>query len=471
MTHVILQVLGNSDINVYINGCQQSSLEAIGDQQNCQQIQESIQDLQTDIAHRSCIFKMPMLALTRTRFNNPDVKFVVILTHQPDQTAAEILKSDGIWWKDILKDFFKREGIEGYLLEFIADNVADWENIADKIRPFLNQYFDFDFGNKFIEFDPKEEGSEVMTVERLTIQHSSGTPALVGALYLWGIEKKVAGLDHIDFLYISSEDKTCPDVHQGQHWKWRLKDSQIRELLEIQDFSGALQLLDESHDRYEDLKEHLEYLDKALSFNLINSGIKGDRQKIIERIGIALWSEEAFRKRDQWMHWYLRMAGAFELAILLLVEKQGNGTYEWKGTKLIFDRDKQYGQVAVAGIRRILSELLTHGKLETTIHTRVKTFTAIAVQFPEWQDFSNFYLKSKRWSGNIEFSFNTIRNKLYHTLQGDDIDRELDANPQLADTAVQWLNQLVQWVGIEPEIEACKKKYTDRVNEVKGWLQ
>ncbi len=44
----------------------------------------------------------------------------------------------------------------------------------------------------------------------------------------------------------------------------------------------------------------------------------------------AVWSEKAFRERGQWMQWYLRIAGAFELAIACLVEYQGGNNYRWE---------------------------------------------------------------------------------------------------------------------------------------------
>ncbi|MDJ1177056.1 hypothetical protein [Roseofilum capinflatum] len=465
MTHLILQVLGNSDIQIG----NKTGVEAIGDQRTPEQIQAKIQRLQR-LQNQS--FNMPLLALTRTKFNNDDnndVRFAFILTQQPTTSSPEILKSDGIWWKNILENFFNRENVNGHLLEFQVDNAADWEKMADKIRPFLNCYFTFDFGKQSLHFNPTQNGNDVITVDRLTIQHSSGTPALVGALYLWGIEKKVAGIDNIDFLYISSEDKICPEVHQGHYWQWRLKDSQIRELLEIQDFSGARQLLDKNHTNYKELAEGLEDLDKALSFNLMGQFVD-PRKAVIERIGIALWSEKAFEHRHHWMHWYLRMAGAFELAILLLVEKQGcgSGKYRWQDRKLKFIQGGDTVDVARADISNLVKELLSKGKFKKKIHTIEFYFDGVdKMTESEWPEFRKFYVNC--WVAGLGFI--AVRNQLYHSLLGDEIDWELDANPQLADTAVQWLNQLVQWVGIEAEIEACKDKYTGRVNQVKEWLQ
>ena len=96
----------------------------------------------------------------------------------------------------------------------------------------------------------------------------------------------------------------------------------------MQDFSGAAQSLKEAPEEYgylKDIKQELEFLDKAVSFNITdiaeeivkkiyeeqNKQALDAKDSIIERVSIALWSERAFRQRSHWMHWYLRMAGAF----------------------------------------------------------------------------------------------------------------------------------------------------------------
>ena len=61
--------------------------------------------------------------------------------------------------------------------------------------------------NKIIQFQEdslifQPDSSNSVKVDKIIIQHSSGTPALSSSLYLWGIEQKLAHRA-IEFVYIS----------------------------------------------------------------------------------------------------------------------------------------------------------------------------------------------------------------------------------------------------------------------------
>ena len=245
----------------------------------------------------------------------------------PPDVWNKTIASDGFWWKEVLTAWCEQQEIQLFPIHLNIDpnmehGVADWEGMATLFKKQLANLIQFEEDS--IQFHPEQ--GQPTPIDEIIIQHSTGTPATSSALYLWGIEQKLAGKD-VDFIYISRQNT---NFHSGEQWQWRFKVPQIQQLFDIQDFSGALQLLSDYPDG--DFKENIKNLDRAISFNLtdlpdIDNTPKG---QVIERIAIALWSERAFRERGQWMHWYLRVAGAFELAIKCLVQVQAPEVYSWK---------------------------------------------------------------------------------------------------------------------------------------------
>jgi hypothetical protein len=350
--------------------------------------------------------------------------------------------------------------------------------MARSLQPLLDGAVDIRNVNN-IYFRPSPE--KQVQVGELLVQHSSGTPALSGALYLWGIEKKLDGTP-VEFLYLSEQEELDSKPHFGGHWRWRLKVPQIRQLLDIQDFSGAIALLKEHpNDR---LKQLLTQLDKAVSFNLGNrfDKQKQPRDRAIERIAIALWSETAFRRRGQWLHWYLRIAGAFELALLLLVERQSNSQYVWTQENGLYWQSQNFS-VSRVNISQLVGILLSRGQLNWERDRTQIRLTVDAIGDRQWRDFCQFYLKN--WDLSSEqtetVGFTQLRNYLYHGLEGDDIDRFLDeranklsngANDQQhpARIAVDWLNYIVELTDLGDEIDRRTRIYNRNIREVKDNL-
>ncbi len=493
MTKLIVQVLGNSDIQVdgedglkklerlyFLNDFQE---QALLNEKNF------IQDLDR--------VSFPLVQKLYSNLSaDADILFAFILTDQirwiqnwndTPEGWSSVITLDGIWWEKILLAWCQSQNIICYPIRLdvdpgIRNGAADWEGMAESVDPLLGKYIVFE--NNSIYFKP-EEGDRIL-LEKIIVQHNSGTPALSGALYLWGIEQKLAG-NNIDFVYISEQEIDCY-THPGKHWQWRLKVPQIRELLEIQDFSGAFKLLDLCHPRYQDLAESFSFLDRSVSLNLEGRNIEG-RDSIIERISIALWSEKAFRDRSQWMHWYLRIAGALELALLLVVEKQGNGNYQWHGQELIFNNDTKDGKIGRCSINSIVTNLLTDGLFDFTNHSgKITNFQATPITpivSPEWDKFKNcFYINNWKLGNNPQekLGFITLRNKLYHSLMGDSIDRLLDIktrelNNRVDDPAhpsqiaVNWLEYVVQLADLSNEVKNRSDQYRDRILQILTILQ
>lgn len=346
--------------------------------------------------------------------------------------------------------------------------------MAQTIERFFASLIDFQEHGIF--FQPPQHG-ESMPVEKITVQHSSGTPALNGALYLWGIERKLTGKP-IDFVYIS-EQKEC-EPHSGTHWQWHLKVPQIRELLKIQDFSGALQILQSHPHSIEEIATKLQELDRAVSLNLTGRENLAGREGIIERVAIAVWSETAFRDRRQWMHWYLRVAGAFELAILLLVEHQGNGDYEWEGINLIYKAGNSES-VGPLGIAKIVFSLLSKGKVKLRKQKdddpdRFMKVTKIE-KTQKWSDFKGFYGTNWEIKENINVGgFTNLRNELYHSLLGDSIDSLLEERTEQlgsvthpehpAQIAVDYLHYIIHLAGLTDEVQKRANNYREIVQKI-----
>lgn len=529
MTYLILQVLGNSDIK---DDKDNYGGAILGDVQDLKQIKFQIERVVYPKFLQKKHISFPLIEKVynqQKKENNlsGEVIFGIILTDQVRWMQSKesqgihdrdgwrnFVKADGIWWRDFLLEWSSPENknIKCYPLTFeipvdAKDGVADWERMAKQIQKWVQDYIKFE--NGLIKFCPTATETEEVQIEKLIIQHSSGTPALSSGLYLWGIERKIAGIKNIEFAYISKQEQDFLSVHQGTHWKWRLKDSQIRELLKIQDFSGALQLLDRDHLFYKNLKDSLEFLDKAVSLNLsdrynefdesrrINSG----KDAIIERVSIALWSEKAFRDRSQWLHWNFRVAGALELAIMLLVEKQSDYIYKWEKVEtwetceLMFNHSFRKIKISRISISELVQKLLTTGELDIedietqskkkdekiliTLKTKLKVKKILD---SDWEIFVNqFYTNNWEIGEGKTFGFIALRNKLYHSLMGDLIDRLLDAKTEElnrvdhdkhpSQVAVKWLNYIVDQAGVLEQVNKRVQYYNQEIQKINGWLE
>ncbi len=510
MTRLILQVLGKSDI---IKG--RNDPEIFDDIETLEELQEESEIIAQNFKNNESILDLPLLTKVYydDRFSSDPPLLGLILTNQSkwlkarklpsaeeENTIATQIQYDGYLREEIVKHWCDSQNIDFYPLHYkiepgTPNGVANWEKMAEKMQKFLSDVFDIE--NNSIQFYPnsKKNGNPIK-IDELIIQHSSGTPALSSALYLWGIEKKIAGIEKIEFLYISSEETEYPIPHSGTHWQWRLKEPQIRELLEIQDFSGALRLLDKSHPQHDAIQEALTFLDCAVSLNLNNrddlkkenlnarNDLKEDRDdiedynRIIERVSIALWSEKAFRERGQWMHWHLRVAGAFELAIWLLVEHQSNHQYRWEGNQLIDPSQQNKND-------RLISKKISIGDAVSKLLTKGDNYDRVQVPKitdADWDKFKRFYLDNG-WKlyKKEKIGFLDCRNKLYHKLVGDSIDRCLDKNTQTREggvihpghpsqVAIKHLEYLLHLSKSSGRVQERIKYYTDKVDCLKSLL-
>jgi hypothetical protein len=292
---LILQILGNSDVKYQgdegIKSLKGNSLDEV--RYYAEEIEKEVQqDLQ--------IIDFPLIKQIKDFYKNDnELYFCPVLTDQINWISRQnkygndwnkIIASDGIWWHNSLEMWCQHQDLRysPLVLEVPSDipnGVADWEKMAHLINTNLSEKIKLEQGK--INFDGVE-------IDKVIIQHSSGTPALSSALYLWGIEQKLANYP-LEFIYLSRQDST-PNQHDGKHWQWRLKVPQIEQLLSIQDFSGVRALV-ESPDISDKLKKKINKLDRAVSFNIEAMGLSGltSEEKVKERIGIALWSEKAFR--------------------------------------------------------------------------------------------------------------------------------------------------------------------------------
>lgn len=491
MIHLILQVLGNSDI--LVDG--QEGYQQLKGCYNLEDIEQKAEWNDEVFLNQLDRVNFPLIQKFLNSHQNshpPDTEilFGIILTdqvrwmQQRGDTGEEwdkVVTSDGIWWQNILSKWCLQQNINYYpiLLDVkpeIPYGVADWEGMAATVDTLFDDFLVVQENS--IYFQPQE--SEKIQVDKILIQHSSGTPALSSALYLWGIEQKLAGVN-IEFVYISEQEVDCPP-HSGEHWQWRLKVPQILQLLEIQDFSGALKLLDKHHPKYQQLADSLLFLDKSVSLNLEGRNLEG-KDSIIERVSIALWSEKAFRDRSQWMHWYLRIAGALELALFVLVEQQSQGNYQWKKHKLICVDGTKKVEVNRCPISSIVNQLLTAGEFDYLPFANSSDPPTKLLVSPitdsQWSDFKKFYLDNWELEENPQqaLGFTSARNQLYHNLIGDRIDHLLDDQTRKlhnqvdhpehpSQIAVNWLNYIIQLAGLSAQVEAKSKVYRDRVSEI-----
>ncbi len=484
-TCLILQVLGNSDVI-----CDNKQGAEVLQGHTVEDVQEQAEWNDEDFANGKSNVDFPLITKIIKHYQQDYQTYLgVILTNQSewikhqdiaDAQWKEIISSDGHWWENILTEWCRRNKINFYALplsidETIPKGVADWEGIASLLENYLNQTIVRD-KNSF-----KLKNQEI-TIDKIIIQYSSGTPALSSALYLWGIEKKLANMP-IEFAYLSRSNSRV-DSHEGKHWQWRLKVPQIEQLLDIQDLAGVLTLLEDHPNK--SLKKIVRKLDWAVSFNLkqLQLGLN-PKQSIIERIAIALWSEEAFRKRGQWMHWYLRVAGAFELAILSLVEYQGQGNYEWQreGDKVLLkeltsNEELQYK----AGV---LTKLLSGGQYQTSFLRQGQnisvSYACPPVNDSQWNQFKQFYIGNGwKLKEGVYQSFADLRNNLYHALQGDMIDEILDLKTQNLNSvthpshpsqvAIEKLNYLLELANLSQDVKNAISKYEIWIQQVKEGL-
>ncbi|MCT7992437.1 hypothetical protein [Laspinema olomoucense] len=532
MKDLLLQVLGESDTQ--IDGDPGSDIL-----KNCNTKKE-IEDL---VELYKDAVKFPILEQFYKDYKNSEPPILgIILTDQSEwikqsrgntgDAWKQIGSTDGIWWQDSITAWCHEKNIECYPLPFKIQpgkhkGVADWEEMAQTLgNNFLSNHITFK--DRDILFKPSEEATPIK-IRQIIIQHSSGTPALSSALYLWGIEQKIAGIENIKFVYIAKDDKNPPLLHTGEHWQWKFKNAQVQELLKISDFNGALAILDSNHKNYQQLKEGLEFLDRSVSFNLtqhdqfakskpdgvepkkviVDSKKGGEEEKfivdpktaIVERVAIAVWSEKAFRHRGHWMHWIIRVAGAFELTLLWLLYSQSNEQYYWvektieDKQKLMYNFDYTVDEVHKLEISRIpisdiVSQLLMNGELKYKYKRPSKkkqdqekeeleiNLQVNAVQDrEEWENFSkNFY--TNNWEldeNNKDLGFLAVRNQLYHLLMGDKVDKSLDKyniddEKHPAQVALNHLAYVIKLAGLEQEVKNKVNTYQEKVKKIEGWL-
>jgi len=506
MTKLILQILGETDISVDSqHGKEMLKEPTLDDVQEVAKINEN--ELTEDLER----IDFPLIREIHEQQDNEDAYFGIILTDQRPWLQAlenelspdawmEYIASDGIWWKNILNAWCEEKGINWFPIDLPIhheegeDNgVADWEKMARLVKETLHSLIDF--RKKAIRVSPPEGDRDAIDIDQLIIQHSSGTPALSGALYLWGIEQKL-DKQNVEFAYLARENAT--PFHSGNQWQWRFKAPQIKQLLDIQDFAGASSLLEGYFSK--DLIKKVNHLDRAVSFNLVNlPGVnQSARGKVIERIAIALWSERAFREKGQWMHWYLRVAGAFELAIRCLVEHQAPDQYQWEKIDpsnlntnknqsqnnppsiLIYEYDNKKWEFKL-GMAPTVDNLLRSGQEQEPQGGTKIPHEIPPIENDRWLEFTQFYCR-KGWhlSNSFQTGFTTVRNQLYHLLQGDKIDQCLDQKTKdlgsttkpehPAQIAVQYLQYVNQLAEINKEVQDRVKQYQSRVQEVKDNL-
>ncbi|WP_186376177.1 hypothetical protein, partial [Hyella patelloides] len=413
-----------------------------------------------------------------------------------NQQIGQLVAKDGKWAKSFLESWLKEKNYNYSLIDFKVSasdkyGIADWEASDYKITSLLKDYISQKNGKLYYQ-----DGTQETEIEKIIIQHSTGTPSLTSALYLWGMEKKLAGY-LVEFLYISEEEGYLYEetiTHEVNHWQWHLQLPLIRKLLAIKDFSGALELVKDApfnSSQIELIKDRLINLDKAVSFNLIEKKLK-TKEDILERIAIALWSEQSFREVEHWMHWYLRIAGAFELALLFLIEHQRSlligqknndsyTTYEWETSnffpKLVFEfeleearKKKQKINIEKISINDLVQKLLTKGsyqhlhKFEDTNKDKQEKEIELQVSKiidTEWNDFVNkFYCQNWKIGQGSQLGFCSLRNKLYHNLCGDKLDRDLDAVQ--ASEVVERLKYILKLSGIVEEIDRKIQVYQEQ---------
>ena len=455
--YLALQVLGNSDVQELGTGQGKNNgsdvLEGLGAYDEGS-LDDAVQMLTEDVKSEQISIHFPLIQRLhqklKSRESDLEIYWLIILTNQVEwmkknesrigsEGWKEIVASDGCWWRSFLEDWMKENDYPCSLINLsvepeIENGVADWDGMAKTIAPLLNQYLDCN-GSKILLKDdcPNKK------IDKIIVQHSSGTPALSSALYLWGIEQKLTGVP-VEFAYLSNDEGLTQDsisIHEGSHWQWRLKKPQVMKLLKLQDFSGAVKLLGSDCPDNQTL-ESLKQLDKRSAFNLRDLHLS-PQDDVLERIAIALWTEKVLRQGGQWMNWYLRVAGAMELALFCLVE-QGSDDFEWQSgsLKTILHHSLNNPQYLGfrLGIEKVATELLADG--ESRYKPDADPYLVTKIQDDRWQDFCDFYRSESRgWQldERTRNGFTHIRNNLYHSLSGDRLDELLDKQTQILKSA------------------------------------
>jgi hypothetical protein len=482
---LILQILGNRDIKI-----PESDASQLNNCTNYNNVKEKSMNALEEYKADKTTIKLPLIEELKSK-NSPEEEysFCIILTdqtewirvHADDAHKQKIANSDGHWWKDILTSWSTENSMDIHLIDLkvsadVTNGAADWEGMAEQLHNILDRE---------ICLDDEQISVNKTIFNKIIIQHSSGTPALISALYLWGIEKKLAGVK-IEFTYVSDKNGNSEStIHDGSHWQWRLKVPQINQLLEIQDFAGAHVLMKDEQHVNQEIKDDLDLLDRAISLNIKDSSAVSPKDKVIERISIALWSERAFRDRHQWTQWYMRIAGGLELALLCLVEHKGEGSYTWEkknsqeeNSPRIYLKhlsDSKDCSFSSASISNIVQQLLTRGQCDIK-KDECNQYGVQKMDDFKWNEFRQFYCNS--WISNRGFI--TLRNNLYHSLMGDDVDEILDTQTNHlgsvdhekhpARIAVEYLNYIIDQAQIKSEVDIKVCEYQQKVEEIKEAL-
>jgi hypothetical protein len=475
--NLVLQILGNTDVQIGFDKGNEKLKQCCFSYED---LKGTIESYENKYEAGKLSIEFPLLkVINNQKLDTKDSEhtFFIILTNQTDWIKArgacpdawnEIASSDGHWWENILIEWCKRYSINVHPIQIkvdsgIENSVANWDEMAKLLNSILSQSIEND------KFD------------KIIIQHSSGTPALSGALYLWGIEQKLSGVE-VEFVYLSPEGNSSKyTFHDGNHWQWRLKAPQVLRLIGVQDFSGALELTKNDQSVKEEVKDILEFLDKSVSLNLKNhkddKGLNlSPRDEVIERISIALWSEKAFREKHQWTQWYMKIAGGFELALLCLVEHRGNlnalGSYSWKKKRsnrtylgYVHSASSSLKEVTKISISDIVQSLLPLGTFKEYEINKLDSSE-------DWDNFKKFYCDS--WIS--EKGFITLRNSLYHSLAGEEIDELLDEATQRlysvgheehpSRVAINQLNYIIDQAQIREEVDLKVEVYHKKVQEI-----
>jgi hypothetical protein len=504
MNILVTQILGNSDVS--IGGEKAADILKKYSCSSEEDLEYCRQEIEQETSENFSRVNFPLIQLLNSsiqkKYSDDKITFCIILTNQrkwikerhqdnPD-IWREFAASDGIIWLNILGCWCQENNIDYITLELELDGsvplgVSNWENISPLITELLNDQFISKNNNL-------HNKTSNQSIDQIIIQHSSGTPALCSALYLWGIEKRL-DRKNIDFVYISREsvnfgsDSCC--FHNGSHWQWRLLVPQISELLELQDFFGAQELVSESvFSNAKSLKKDLRKLDRIVSFNLIDikENLSLDEQ-VIERIAIALWSEKGFRERGQWMQWILRMTGAFELTCNHYLAMQDNWFWQEKRVGIsIWHKDILENANFFIPISLLVKQLLDNGEFNAryTLNSQEKYLTVKcqSIRHQKWRDFTYFYCDHGwRISNQYNLSFSQVRNDLYHNLMGDKLDQILDSKTDEfksnggafnenhpAQIAVQRLRDLLEITNLWDEVDQRVKGYQSQVKSVKEAL-
>lgn len=499
-THLVLQVLGTSDV---YDG-EKSLYEHLGEAHGLNNIEGKLKKI-----YEKSKITLPLIEKVIQKFyteenqdNNlekPQFIFGIILSDQKEwSTSAEdqgwnksdlwsLVAKDGVWHQEFLEQWFENKNIPYYCLPLKVQShspygVADWPQMTKDLERLLSQRIKKEKDKFKFTINPENKESPEIGIDEIIIQHSSGTPALTSALYLWGIKQKLGenytDITHnnsVKFVYLPELKEDCK-VHDGKYWQWHLRLPIVKELIGLQDFSGALKLIENAPKdliaNLDSIKKELEYLDSSVSLNLVkqaeieNKKARQDRYDVLERIAIALWSEKSFRDRAHWLHWYLRLAGIFDFALLLLVEKQANFS-KWEGQLLKISQEdvRDFSQVKEIknGLRDLVEKHLT-GQKENPKVTPVEDQEGL-------RKFIDFYYGTESKKG-----FYDLRNELYHRLMGDLISemfasKESQENhPSYADEALDHLRYILRLAGVSEDIEERKKAYRERVQHLNQML-